>query len=510
LGFSAISGPLASTTPAGARIRVDLGAPGGIDGLVPPRYEVVIGLEVHAQLLTDSKLFCRCSTRFGQTPNKNVCPVCLGLPGSLPVINDKAVRLAVRTALAVGCTVHHKSIFARKNYFYPDLPKGYQVSQFEEPLATDGYLDVELEGEVRRAGIIRIHMEEDAGKNVHGLGGDSVVDLNRAGTPLVEIVGAPDLRSSAEAAAYMRSLRDVLVFLGVNDGNLEEGSLRCDANVSIRLWGATELGTRCEIKNLNSFRFLQRAIDSEVARQITIVDGGGRIIQETRSFDPDTGKTHSLRSKEDAHDYRYFPEPDLPPLVVTQAEIEAERAQVPLLPAELRKRYLSEFGFSEQAAVTISQHPAVVRFFDEARAIFPQPLKVANFILTEVLRGATLHGKDADFTVTSAQVGELLKLVDLGEISGKQGKEVFAALEGTDKSAKSVIEERGLKVVSDSFALESLCAKVIAEQSGQVAQYRAGKKNVFGFFVGQVMKLSRGSADPKLVNEILTKLLDQA
>ena len=330
---------------------------------MPPRYEIVIGLEVHAQLLTQSKLFCRCSTRFGQTPNKNVCPVCLGLPGALPVINDTAVRLAVRAALAVGCTVHHRSIFARKNYFYPDLPKGYQVSQFEEPLATDGYLDVELEDSVRRAGIIRIHMEEDAGKNVHGLAGDSVVDLNRAGVPLVEIVGAPDLRSSAEAAAYMRSLRDVLVFLGVNDGNLEEGSLRCDANVSIRPWGATELGTRCELKNLNSFRFVQRAIDSEVARQITIVDAGGRIVQETRSFDPDTGKTHSLRSKEEAHDYRYFPEPDLPPLIVTEAEIEAERANVPLLPAALRKRYEGEYGFSPQAAATIAQHPAVVRFF---------------------------------------------------------------------------------------------------------------------------------------------------
>jgi aspartyl-tRNA(Asn)/glutamyl-tRNA(Gln) amidotransferase subunit B len=424
-------------------------------------------------------------------------------------MNDLAVRLAVRTALSVGCTVHQRSIFARKNYFYPDLPKGYQISQFEEPLATDGYLDVELEGSVRRAGIIRIHMEEDAGKNVHGLSGDSVVDLNRAGVPLVEIVGAPDLRSSAEAAAYMRSLRDVLVFIGVNDGNLEEGSLRCDANVSIRPWGATELGTRCELKNLNSFKFLQRAIDSEVARQVAIVDAGGRIIQETRSFDPDTGKTHSLRSKEDAHDYRYFPEPDLPPLVVTEEEIEAERIQIPALPAALRTKYEKEYGLSAQAAATLTQHPAIVRFFDEARAIHPHPLKVANFLLTEVMRGAVIHGQDAKFTVTSKQVGELLALVDAGEISGKQAKEVFIALEGTEKAPKSVIEERGLRVVSDSGAVEALCAKVIAEQSGQVAQYRAGKKTVFGFFVGQVMKQSKGSADPKLVNEILTRLLEQ-
>jgi aspartyl-tRNA(Asn)/glutamyl-tRNA(Gln) amidotransferase subunit B len=435
--------------------------------------------------------------------------VCLGLPGALPVINDRAVRLAIRAALAVGCTVHEKSVFARKNYFYPDLPKGYQISQFEEPLATEGFLDVELEDSVRRAGIIRIHMEEDAGKNVHGLGGDSVVDLNRAGVPLVEIVGAPDLRSSAEAAAYMRSLRDVLVFIGVNDGNLEEGSLRCDANVSIRPFGQTEYGTRCEIKNLNSFRFLQRAIDSEVARQIAIVDGGGRIVQETRSFDPDTGKTHSLRSKEDAHDYRYFPEPDLPPLFVTAEEIDGERAQVPMLPAELRRKYVEEFGLSAQSAATIAQHPSIVRFFDEARSIFPQPLKVANFLLTEVMRGATIHGKDAEFTVSSSQVGELLLLVERGEISGKQAKEVFAALEGTSKSPRSIIEERGLRVVSDGAAVEALCAKVIAEQAGQVAQYRSGKKNVFGFFVGQVMKQSRGSADPKLVNEILTRLLEQ-
>jgi aspartyl-tRNA(Asn)/glutamyl-tRNA(Gln) amidotransferase subunit B len=476
---------------------------------VPPRYEVVIGLEVHAQLLTQSKLFCRCSTRFGQTPNTNVCPVCLGLPGALPVINDQAVRLATRTALAVGCTVHQKSVFARKNYFYPDLPKGYQISQFEEPLATEGFLDVEIEDSVRRAGIIRIHMEEDAGKNVHGLGGDSVVDLNRAGVPLVEIVGAPDLRSSAEAAAYMRSLRDVLVFIGVNDGNLEEGSLRCDANVSIRPFGQAEYGTRCEIKNLNSFRFLQRAIDSEVARQIAIIDGGGRIVQETRSFDPDTGKTHSLRSKEDAHDYRYFPEPDLPPLFVTPEEVEAERKCVPMLPAELRRKYVEEYGLSAQAAATIAQHAAIVKFFDEARSVFPQPLKIANFLLTEVMRGATIHGKDAEFTVSATQVGELLALVDRGDISGKQAKEVFSALEGTTKSPRSIIEERGLRVVSDGVAVETLCAKVIAEQAGQVAQYRAGKKNVFGFFVGQVMKQSRGSADPKLVNEILTRLLEQ-
>jgi aspartyl-tRNA(Asn)/glutamyl-tRNA(Gln) amidotransferase subunit B len=296
-------------------------------------YEVVIGLEVHAQLLTKTKLFCGCSTNFGQPPNTNVCPTCLGLPGSLPAINGEAVELAVKTALALNCTVHETSIFARKNYFYPDLPKGYQISQFEEPFSTHGHLDVEIDGQTKRVGITRAHMEEDAGKNLHGMGRDSVVDLNRAGVPLVEIVGEPDLRSSAEAAAYLRTLRDLLVFTGVNDGNLEEGSFRCDANVSIRPRGSQKLGTRCELKNINSFRYVQRAIDAEVERQTEIIEAGGSIKQETRSFDPDTGQTATLRSKEDAHDYRYFPEPDLLPLVLDDAAFTRERERLPELPA---------------------------------------------------------------------------------------------------------------------------------------------------------------------------------
>lgn len=471
------------------------------------RYEVVIGLEVHAQLLTESKLFCRCSTRFGQHPNKNVCPVCLGLPGTLPVINDRAVRLAIRAGLALGCQVQQRSIFARKNYFYPDLPKGYQISQFEEPLALGGYLDIETEQGCRRVGITRIHMEEDAGKNVHGIGGDSVVDLNRAGVPLVEIVSEPDMRSSAEAATYMRQLRELLLFLGVNDGNLEEGSLRCDANVSLRLVGATTLGTRAELKNLNSFKFLQRAIDTEVTRQSAILDAGGRIIQETRSFDPDTGKTHSLRSKEEAHDYRYFPEPDLPPLIISTEDIELERANIPDLPERLRRRYVEEYGLSNQAAVTLTQHPGVVRLFDEVRAQFPQPTKVANFILTEVMRSAKIHGQSAEFSVAAQQIVDILTLVEAGEISGKQSKELFSALEGTTRTAREIVDERGLRVVADQGTVEPLCARIIEQFPQQVAQYRSGKKGVFGFFVGQVMKESKGSADPKLVNEILRRLL---
>ncbi len=476
---------------------------------MPPRYEVVIGLEVHAQLLTASKLFCSCSTRFGQQPNSNVCPVCLGLPGSLPVLNGQAVRLAVRTALALGCTVHETSVFARKNYFYPDLPKGYQISQYEEPLATQGWLDIDGESGPRRIRIHRIHMEEDAGKNVHGVGGDSLVDLNRAGTPLVEIVSEPDLRSSIDAAAYMRALRDVLLFLRANDGNLEEGSLRCDANVSIRPFSQTELGTRCELKNLNSFKFVQRAIDSEVARQAAIVDSGGRVIQQTRSFDPDTGTTHALRSKEEAHDYRYFPEPDLPPLVVPESLINEERCHLGETPSALRQTCIEKYALSAQAAATLTQHPEFIAYFEAVRAIFDQPTKVANYILTEVLRGACLHGLSATFSVTPVQVAEILQLVDSGIISGKQAKEVHLAIENSERMPKDIVKERAMKVVSDEGSLQPLCAEIIANSPSQVQQYRSGKKGVLGYLVGQVMKSTAGSADPKLVNQILIRLLEQ-
>jgi len=471
-------------------------------------YEPVIGLEVHAQLLTQSKLFCACSTAFGREPNANVCPVCLGLPGSLPVINQQAVAYAVRAALALGCTIHETSIFARKNYFYPDLPKGYQISQYEEPFSTHGHLDVELESGVKRVGITRVHMEEDAGKNVHGVGGDSLVDLNRAGVPLIEIVGEPDLRSSGEAAAYLKALRDVLLFLGVNDGNLEEGSFRCDANVSIRPRGATKLGTRCELKNLNSFRFVQRAIDAEIARQTALVDSGGTVEQETRAFDPDSGLTRTLRSKEHAHDYRYFPEPDLPPLTIGAELRDTEQAKVGELPLPLRKRWVDELGLTSQAAHALAGHPKYVRFFEETRARFDHPVKVANWILTEVLRGAVVHGLDAKFKITPAQVAELLELVESGKISGKQAKEVQAALDGhPEKTPRAIVEERGLQVVSDASSLEPLCRQLIEQFPKQAESIRAGKKGVMGFFVGQVMKQTQGSADPKLVSELFEKLI---
>lgn len=474
-------------------------------------YEVVIGLEVHAQLLTKTKLFCSCSTNFGQPPNTNVCPVCLGLPGSLPVINGEAVEMAVKTALALGCTVHQSSIFARKNYFYPDLPKGYQISQFEEPFSTQGHLDIDVDGKTKRVGITRAHMEEDAGKNLHGVGGDSIVDLNRAGVPLCEIVGEPDLRSSAEAAAYLRALRDLLVFTGVNDGNLEEGSFRCDANVSIRPRGTEKFGTRCELKNINSFRYVQRAIDAEVARQTAILDAGGKITQETRSFDPDTGQTATLRSKEDAHDYRYFPEPDLPPLVISDALLGRAKAEMPESPVALRTRWTSELGLPAPTAVTLSAHPAYARYFEEARQGFKDATKVANFVANDVLRGAKTHGLSAEFTIQVKATRDLLSLVESGQISGKQAKEVLAAHEADPtKSPSEIVKEKGLKVVSDTGAIESAVKKVVAAFPDQVASVKAGKKGVIGFLVGQVMKETAGSADPKLVNELLNKLIAEA
>jgi aspartyl-tRNA(Asn)/glutamyl-tRNA(Gln) amidotransferase subunit B len=469
-------------------------------------YEPVIGLEVHAQLGTRSKLFCASSTEFGARPNSHVSPVVLGLPGSLPVLNRAAVAMAVRAALALNCTIHQTSSFARKNYFYPDLPKGYQISQFEQPFSTDGWL--ELEDGKRRAGIIRVHLEEDAGKNVHGIGGDSLVDLNRAGVPLIEIVGAPDLHSSQEATAYLRSLRGILMFIGVNDGNLEQGSFRCDANVSVRPRGASTLGTRCELKNLNSFRFVQRAIEVEVARQVAVLDAGGLVEQETRAFDPETSRTSTLRSKEDAHDYRYFPEPDLPPLWISDELVAKERALIGELPLALRERWAA-WGLPVSAARALSQHPALARFFEATVGLFAEPVKVANWIQTEVLRGSEFKGLGARFPVSPEQVAELLHLVDRGDISGKQAKEVYGLLENTDRSPSAIIQERGLRVVADEAQLFELCRRVVEAHPKEAAAVRGGKAGVLGFFVGKVMRETQGSAQPQLVNRILLELLGQ-
>ncbi len=475
---------------------------------MPVTYEPVIGLEIHAQLLTKTKLFCSCAAEVGAEPNQNVCPVCLALPGALPVLNAEALRLAVRAALALGLAIAPESVFARKNYFYPDLPKGYQISQFDRPYSSSGHLEYELAGEVKSAGITRIHMEEDAGKNVHGVGNDSAVDLNRAGTPLIEIVGEPDLRSSAEAVAYMKALREILVATGVNDGNLEEGSFRCDANVSIRPKGETKFGTRVELKNINSFRFVQKAIDVEIARQIALLEDGLSVVQETRGYDADGNRTYSLRSKEEAHDYRYFPDPDLPPVSIPSELIEQERAWLPELPRATRKRWMEE-GISESAAQTLTQHPDLVRFVEDTRKRAPELSlkKIANFVQTEILRGATFRGLEARFSVTPVQTASLLTLVEKGTISGKQAKEVFALLENTDKDPAEVVSEQGLSVVSDGGALEALLKDLIAKNPKQAQGLRDGKKQLAGFFVGQVMKETSGKADPKLVNELLEKLI---
>jgi aspartyl-tRNA(Asn)/glutamyl-tRNA(Gln) amidotransferase subunit B len=438
------------------------------------------------------------------------------------VLNERAVRYAVRTALALGCSVSRLSRFARKNYFYPDLPKGYQISQFDEPLSHGGLLeyDVHATGEVKRARITRVHMEEDAGKNVHGARdghGESLVDFNRAGVPLVEIVGEPDLRSGEEASAYLRALREVLMYLEVNDGNLEEGSFRCDANVSVRKTGTDTLGTRVELKNINSFRFVQRAIDHEISRQVALLDAGGVVSPETRGWDEDTQTTYSLRSKERAQDYRYFPEPDLPPLVIDDAFLAEVRAAMPELPRRKRARFVAEYALAPSAAAVLTQHPRIARLFEDAVARgLAQPARIASFVQSEILRDVETSGLEAsrrlsdgkaELPVSASQLAELLAFVEAGTISGKQAKEAYAKLRGSDRHARDVVSELGLAQVSDVALLEPIVRKVLLANPKQAAALRAGKAGIMGYFMGLVMKETHGSANPKLTTELVEKLV---
>jgi aspartyl-tRNA(Asn)/glutamyl-tRNA(Gln) amidotransferase subunit B len=473
------------------------------------RYETVIGLEVHAQLLTQSKLFCGCSTRFGEEPNANVCEVCSGMPGVLPVLNRTAVEYAVKMALAVGCTVNASSTFARKNYFYPDLPKGYQISQYEAPLSEHGHLDILVDGTTKRVGILRIHMEDDAGKNIHSnVDNKSFVDLNRSGVPLIEIVSEPDLRSSEEAVAYLKGLRSILVYLGICDGNMEEGSFRCDANISLRPVGQKEYGTRAEIKNVNSFRHVQKALEYEIARQRDLLDDGERVIQETRLYDAGKNITLSMRGKEEAHDYRYFPDPDLIPIKLDPAWIESKRAELPELPAAKRERFETVYGLPAYDADVLTAERDVADYYEAAVKAYNEPKKISNWVMSEFLRELNqAGGKASGASMTPDKLAALVKMIDEDAISGKIGKDIFGDLFANGKDPASFVKERGLVQISDSSALESAVDEVLAESPEELAAYKAGKTKLMGFFVGQIMKKTKGQANPKLVNQILAKKL---
>jgi aspartyl-tRNA(Asn)/glutamyl-tRNA(Gln) amidotransferase subunit B len=495
---------MAKTTTEGA----------GIAPEVLAKYEAVIGLEVHAQLLTATKAFCACSTRFGDPPNTNTCPVCLGLPGALPVLNRKALELGLRASIALNCEVQERSRFARKNYFYPDLPKGYQISMYELPLATGGRLEVDVAGAEKRVGITRVHMEEDAAKNLHEGFDDSdrhsYIDFNRCGVPLIEIVSEPDMHTPAEAHAYLTALKQILLYTEVSDCNMEEGSLRCDANVSVRLRGAEKFGTKAEVKNLNSFRFLQRALEHEIERQIGVIESGGVILQETRLYNVAAGRTESMRSKEFAHDYRYFPDPDLLPVHVSAALENEVRSAMPELPEARRARFVSAYGLTAYDAGVLTATRALADYFEAAvRAGAPTKI-AANWISTELFARLNEAGKGIeDSSVTPAALAGLLTKIDAGEITAASGKKVFAEMFETGKAAAEIIAAGGYAQISDAGAIESIARAIVAKNAENVAKFKAGNEGVFKFFVGQVMREMRGQANPQSVNEILRRMLSE-
>jgi len=477
-------------------------------------HEAVIGLEIHAQLLTTTKIFCGCPTAFGAPPNAHACPVCVGLPGALPVLNRHAVDLAVTAAVALGCDVHETSVFARKNYFYPDLPKGYQISQYEQPLATGGGLQLPASLNNKFVRLTRIHMEEDAGKSLHEGFADSdrktYLDYNRSGVPLIEIVSEPDMRSAEEAAAFFETLRQILVWLGVNDGNMDEGSLRCDANVSVRPQGSEKLGTKTEVKNVNSFRYLEKAIQYEIGRHIDVLDHGGKIVQETRLFDAAQGKTYSMRSKEEAHDYRYFPDPDLPALVVDGARRQKIASQLPELPDARRRRLIEQYALPEYDAALLTQTRGVADYFEETAKLSGNAKAASNWVMGEVLRNMKERTIDiAGIPITPSLLAGLITIVEKGTISSTVAKDVFAKMYDTGRAASEIVAADGLAQISDASSLEPIVKKIVAAHPDIVEEIRAGKDRKFQFLVGQVMKETKGKGDPKIVSELMRAAIEQ-
>ncbi|MBI2962843.1 MAG: Asp-tRNA(Asn)/Glu-tRNA(Gln) amidotransferase subunit GatB [Deltaproteobacteria bacterium] len=476
-------------------------------------FEPVIGLEVHAQLLTRSKLFCACSAAFGAAPNAHTCPVCMAFPGVLPVVNRQAVEFAIRAGLAAGCRIAPVSQWARKNYFYPDLPKAYQISMYEAPICVGGRVSFTVGGEHRAVRLTRIHLEEDAGKSIHDAHADSsLVDLNRAGVPLLEIVSEPELGSPAEAAAYLKSLRSIVQYLEICDGNMEEGSFRCDANISVRPAGGDRLGTRAEVKNMNSFRAVERALEHEIARQIAVVSGGGQVVQETRLWDAEREVTRPMRSKEFAHDYRYFPEPDLPPLVVDEAWVERVRAGLPELPSARRVRFVRDLGLPDYDAEVLTARRDVADYFEAAAGGQPNAKAIGNWVMESVLRIVRERRLDdppriRDWPVAPEALADLVALIDRGTISGKIAKTVFDEMVASGRPPREIVESRGLVQLTDAAAIAAAVDRVIAAHGDKVAEYRSGKEKLFGFFVGQVMKATEGKANPKQVNDLLRERL---